>query len=158
MLRGETVPAEDKVVSLFVADVKHAMTMSLGPTVFGFARRFEEDPASRELLEQLRAVRIKVYDIDGDPATVAAKLKELAAGLVADNWQSVLRVNDGSEQAHLLLDATDDAIHGIAFLAANTREAIIINLTGSLQPEAFADAIAALDVDVPLVKDGLLGF
>ena len=140
--------------SLGIADTDRILTLSIGPSLLRFAASHaESDPAARELLRGLDGVRIRIYEIDGDAARVAARMEDMSHKLQAGGWQQVMQVRSGDERAHMLLKVVDERINGMTVLVSDgDSEAVVINLMGELQPEQFADVMVALDVDAAGVQ------
>ena len=44
------------------------MSISIGPSLLRFAaRHMEDDPETRALLRDLSGVRVRIYEVDGEP-------------------------------------------------------------------------------------------
>ena len=135
--------------SLGIADTDRVLTLSIGPALLRFAaRHVEDDPDTRALLESLDGVRIRIYEIDGDAARVAARMEGMSRKLEDGGWERVLLVRDQNEQAHMLLKLEGDRVSGMTVLVSDgDAEAVVINLMGNIQPQQFGGVMAALDVD-----------
>jgi hypothetical protein len=106
------------------------------------------------LLRSLDGVRIRIYQIDGDPARVAKRLRRMSARLQADGWEPVLLVRDPQEEVQMLLKMRDGSIRGLTVLSADDEaEVVVINLMGEIPPQRFADVMLALQVDAPAVQN-----
>ncbi len=140
--------------SLGVRDVDQVMTLSIGPALLHFAAsHIDDDPEVRALLKGLDGVRIRIYEIDGDPARVASRIGTMSKRLQDDGWESVLSVREGTEVTHMLLRVVDDRICGMTVLVSDgDSEAVVINLMGDIRPEQFGEVMMALDVDTPAVE------
>jgi hypothetical protein len=140
--------------SMGVRDVDQVMTLSIGPALLHFAAsHIDDDPEVRALLKGLDGVRIRIYEIDGDPARVASRIGTLSKRLQGDGWESVLSVREGTEVTHMLLRVVDDRICGMTVLVSDgDSEAVVINLMGDIKPEQFGEVMMALDVDTPAVE------
>jgi len=140
--------------SLGIADTDRVLTLSIGPALLQFAAsHVEDDPATVELLRGLDGVRVRIYEIDGEAARVAARMEQMSRKLQAGGWQQVMHVRSGDERAHMLIKAVDQRINGMTVLVSDgDSEAVVINLMGELQPEQFADVMVALDVDAAGVQ------
>ena len=141
--------------SLGLADTDRVLVLSLGPSVLRFvAGQLDDEPETQALLQGLDGVRLRVYEIDGDSARVAARVDRMSDRLQSDGWEAVLRVREGREQTHMLMRTVDQRVRGITVLASDGEtEAVVINLMGQLQPGQFANVMAALDVNAAGVQD-----
>lgn len=141
--------------SLGIADTDRVLALSIGPALLHFAaRHVEDDPETQALLRSLDGVRIRIYEIDGDPARVAARMDGMSAKLEGSGWERVMLVRNRDEQAHMLVRLDGDRICGMTVLVSDgDQEAVVINLMGDIQPQQFGGVMAALEVDAAGVAE-----
>lgn len=142
--------------SLGVLDTDRTMALSIGRLPIRIAvwalEEDGEEPETAALLRSLDGVRIRIYEIDGDPARVAARIQRMSAHLRKDRWEPVMLVQDDGEQTHMLIRQRGDRILGLTLITSDgTSEAVVINVMGDIRPENFGDVMVALDVDAPEV-------
>jgi len=138
--------------SLGPLDVDRVMTLSIGPTLLHFAARYmDDDPEMQALLRGLDGVRVRIYEIDGDPQRVAERIEAMSLKLSRQDWEPVALVQEDGEESHMLVKASEQGIRGLTVITSDGEEAVIVNVMGDLKPEFFSDTMAALDVDVPAV-------
>jgi hypothetical protein len=131
-------------------DVDRTISLSLGPTVLRLvAAGIDDDPKARELVRSLDGVRVRAYQIDGDPAAVSEDLDAMSNQLKEGGWEPVVRVRQGGETAHVLMKLEQGRIAGLTVLASDSLEVVLVNVMGELQPELFSEAMAAMEVRVP---------
>lgn len=142
-------PGYADLASPGIWDTDREFALSLGPTVLRFAAsHIDDDPETEALLRSLDGVRIRIYEIDGDPLKVAGKMDLMQGDLEGDGWESVMLVRQESERTHLMLKSSGDQVHGLTLLTSDGEsEAVVINLIGDIQPELFSDVMVALDID-----------
>jgi len=140
--------------SLGLSDTDRVFSLSLGPAILGFAaNHVDDDPETQALLRNLDGVRIRIYEVDGDPLRVAARMSRMSDKLQADGWEPVMLVRQPDQQAHMLLRIVDGRIHGMTVLVLDDEsEAVVINLMGDIQPDQFGDVMVAMDIDNPGVE------
>lgn len=141
--------------SLGLADTDRVLTLSIGPALLRFAaNHVDNDSETRELLRGLDGIRIRIYEIDGDAARVAARMQDMSRKLQAGGWEQVMLVRSVDEQAHMLMKMRDGTIRGMTVLVSDGEsEAVVINLMGEIQPRQFGDVMVALDVDAAGVEN-----
>jgi hypothetical protein len=141
--------------SLGMRDVDRVINLSFGRTLLRFAaRQMDDEPETRELLRSLDGVRIRIYEIDGDPGRVAQGIIRMSGHLQEDGWEPVLLVGDQEEEIHMLMRMNNDHISGLTVLVSDGEsEAVIFNLMGEIRPEQFGDVMVALNVDAPAVGE-----
>jgi hypothetical protein len=155
---GLTAPRSDDgyadLDSLGVFDTDRTLALSLGPTILGFAaRHVDDDPETKALLSGLDGVRVRIYEIDGDPVRVAERLDAMSKKLQHKGWEPVMLVREDDEQAHMLIRTRNGNIRGMVVMVSDqAEEVVLVNLMGDLKPEMFSDAMVALDVDTPEVR------
>ncbi|HSM68890.1 MAG TPA: DUF4252 domain-containing protein [Xanthomonadales bacterium] len=141
--------------SLGVFDTDRHMALSIGPAVIRLTARLveEDDPETATLLRELEGIRIRIYEIDGDPARVAARIQRMSAHLQEDRWEPVMLIREEREQTHMLIRQRGDRILGLTLINSDgDSEAVVINLMGHLDPAHFSDVMLALEVDAPEVQ------
>jgi len=141
--------------SLGLRDTNNVMTLSIGPSLLHFAAsHVDDEPEVRELLKSLDGVRIRIYEIDGDPGRVATRIDRMSLSLQDDGWEPVMLIRENNEATHMLLRTVNQQICGMTVLVSDgDSEAVVINLMGTIRPDQFGDVMLALDVDSPGVED-----
>lgn len=142
-----------EVDSLDWREVDGTMTLSLGPSALWLiASLIDDDPQTRALLQGLEGIRVKTYTIEEDAALpVAADLNAMSKELRQQAWEPVLLVQEEGETTHMLMKIDGEEITGITVLTSDGHEVVFVNIMGTLQPEQFVTAMAALEVDSPAV-------
>ena len=130
-------------------DTDREFSISLGRTVLRFAaNHMDEDPETEALLRSLDGIRIRIYEIDGDPARVARNMDRMQGKLENDGWEPVMLVRERNERTQLLLKSNGRTVHGLTLISSDgSHEAVVINLIGDIRPESFSDVMVALDIE-----------
>lgn len=141
--------------SLGMQDTNRVITLSIGPALLRFAAsHVDDDPEVKELLKGLDGVRIRIYEIDGDPGKVASRINHMSNRLQDDGWEPVMLIREENEATHMLLRTVGGEICGMTVLVTDGEtEAVVVNLMGEINPRQFGDVMVALDVDTPGVED-----
>jgi hypothetical protein len=132
-----------------VRDTDREMVLSIGPTLLRLAAKHtENEPEVQALLRSLDGVRIRIYEIDGDPSRVASKLDRMRTRLENEGWTPVILVREGEERTQMLVRSSGRVVHGMTLLSSDgDSEAVMINLIGDIQPRYFSDVMVALDIE-----------
>lgn len=135
--------------SLGMFDTDRVISLSIGPALLNFAANYvDDDPEAQSLLRSLDGVRVRVYEVNGDAAKVAARMQRMSDQLQADGWEPVMLIQQEDEQAHMLLRVEGDQIRGMTVLMLDGEdEAVIVNLMGEIRPDQFSEVMVALEVD-----------
>ena len=108
----------------------------------------QEDPEAADLFKRLNGVRINVFeDIEVSPEGVDF-VKNVSKELRGMGWESVVTVNDGTEQVRIFMKIDGDVVHGITVMAVDETEAAFINVIGNLNPEELEKVMDNFDVDI----------
>lgn len=136
--------------SLGYRDVDSTMSLSIGPSILRLvAIGNMDDPHAQALLGGVTGVRVKAYDIIGDEERVFQRIDAMRRDLQEDGWVPVVQVQEVGERTVMLIKTRGEHIVGLTVLTSDRREAVMVNVLGELQPEMFAEAMVALDIDVP---------
>jgi hypothetical protein len=128
--------------------------LSLGPAPLALARLFldKEEPDLREFLQELRAVRVYVYEGLEDDDRTGQQLRGIESGLLDDGWRAIAKVRDGADRVSILLRPNDDGgTHGLAVIVQEPTEVVLVNLIGNVRLELFSEYMAELNVDTPKI-------
>jgi hypothetical protein len=118
------------------------VNLSLGPLAIGTARwaiDSDQDPELDRLLEEVEGVRIRVFNIDKNAQVFIDNFAESQENLRKSGWHNVIRINDNmnDEQSLMFIKSTDDVINGLVVLTISEQQAVLVNLIGNIQPDAF---------------------
>jgi hypothetical protein len=128
--------------------------LSLGPLPLALARFvMADDEEIGAILQELRAVRVYVYDVTRDSESVARHLREVQADLIADGWLPLVTVKDGTEQVAVLLRAGEEGRNrGLAVIVHDSTETVLVNLIGNVRLDLVGSYLAELDVATPPIE------
>jgi len=124
---------------------------SLGPLPLRFAAWVmdeDEDPETTAMLRDLKGVRIRIYEIQGDEQRVFKRIVESGQRLEKDGWDRLVTVNDNDENTLVMVKREATKISGMAVLVTDRDEAVYINMIGNIRPEFFNDILDNVNADV----------
>ena len=131
-------------------DVDAKLSLSVGPSILRFASTMiEEEPAAREILRNLDGVRIRVYEVEGDPLEIAEDLNHMSAQLRHEGWEAVILMRDQGETTHVLIKIDQQRIAGLTVLTSDSLEVVLVNVMGEMRPDLFEETMVAIDASVP---------
>ena len=126
--------------------------LSLGPAPLALARLFlnDEEPDLGAILQELRAVRVYVYEgLPADEQT-GQQLRGIESGLLDEGWRAIAKIRDGADRVSILLRPGDHGrMHGLAVIVQEPSEVVLVNLIGNVRLDLFAEYMAELDVEMP---------
>lgn len=129
-------------------DTRRTMALSLGPMVLHFAARFlDDEPAIQALLRSLDGVRIRTYEVYGDPDRIRRNFENMGKNLVEDGWQPIMLVHEEGELVQMFAKTSGNAILGLTIVSADAAEVVVVNVMGDIDPKYYVDVMHALDVD-----------
>jgi hypothetical protein len=120
------------------ASFQREFALSLGPITLGLARtivRLVPDAAeAREYLDDVRSVRVAVYEVANLPAEPILETPTRLASLVEeDGWEIAARVNQQDENVWLLYRAENDSIKDIYFVVLSDEELVLVRAHGNIE-------------------------
>jgi hypothetical protein len=124
--------------------------VSVGESLLGLVGSLsaQEDPEAAELFKRLNGVRINVFEgIEVSPEGIDF-VKDVSSKLLGMGWESVVTVNDGTEQVRIFMKIDNDTVHGITVMAVDETEAAFINVIGNLKPDELEKVMDNFDVDI----------
>jgi hypothetical protein len=124
--------------------------ISVGASLLGLVGSLsaKEDPEAAELFKRLNGVRVNVFENTEIPAEGADFVKDVSGQLNKLGWESVVTVNDGSEQVRIFMKINDDVVQGITVMAVEPTEAVFVNVIGDLNPAELEKVMDNFDVDI----------
>jgi hypothetical protein len=128
--------------------------LSLGPAPLALARLFldDEEPNLGAILQELRAVRVYVYDGIPDDERMARHLRGIESELVDDGWLAIAKVRDGADRVSVLLRPDGNGRnHGLAVIVQEPTEVVLVNLIGNVRLDLFSEYMTELNVDAPQI-------
>jgi hypothetical protein len=128
--------------------------LSLGPAPLALARMFlkDEEPEVGEILQDLRAVRVYVYEGLRDDERTAQRLRGMESTLIDEGWRAIAKVRDGDDRLSILLRLADNGrTHGMAVIVQEPNEVVLVNLIGNVRLDIFSEYMAKLDVRTPSI-------
>lgn len=108
----------------------------------------DDEPELTAMLKDLKGMRIRVYEVQGDEQRVYGRISESGKRLEKDGWERVVTVNDDDENVLVMIKADKTKISGMAVLTADRDEAVFVNVIGNIRPEFFNEILDSVDADV----------
>lgn len=97
----------------------------------------------REIIGQLRQVRVEVYEGVGHSLAEASDTE--AKKLQEAGWTTVVRAyGDDGERVNVMMLPNDESIAGLVVIAAGPDEMAFVNVAGELDPESLGKHLGAL--------------
>jgi len=135
-------------------EVDRVMTISFGPAIIGMAKWAVdkgEEPELEALLDEIRAIRIAIYEVEGDTARLQQRVSDTTKNLLEQGWEVLVRVHDDeegeTEDVLVMSRFIEDRITGFVVLALDDEEMVFVNLMGNIDPAQLGDILHALDDD-----------
>lgn len=106
-----------------------------------------QDEKFGELLNGIRRVRVKVGTVqDADPTAIRATIDAAAARLEEAGWYRMVTVRDDEDTVYVLAIEGDGVIHGLtAMVFDEDGEVVLVNIAGTMDPEAVGRVISNMD-------------
>lgn len=125
--------------------------VNLKSPMLGLVSKFvgHDDPDLRDMLANLKLVRVRVYDItpEIEKAFISAG-SETTSRLDKNGWERIVRVRDDGERVDVYFKPSTKAewIEGVLIIALDN-EAAFINIVGQIRPEDVGRIGEHFDID-----------
>jgi hypothetical protein len=94
----------------------------------------EDDPGLSQMLSKLDAITVRTYSMEGkSPDAYDKQVAALSRKLEADGWQTIVKVREKDERAHIAVKMVGDRIVGLTVIAFDhDDELAFINIVGDI--------------------------
>lgn len=127
--------------------------INLGPSMLQFASAIigDDDPEALAVMKGLKAIRLKIYNIDGNADAAITQINKSRKQLEADNWEQIVKVKEDGQQTHVFMKMIGGRIEGMTVLVAGDEdEAIFINIIGNIDPKNLGKITGSFNVDLDI--------
>jgi len=127
--------------------------INLGPSMLKFASAImgDEDPEALAVMKGLKAIRVRIYNIEGKADAAINQINKSRKMLLADHWEQIVSVKEDGEENHIFVKMVNGTVEGMTVLVAgDDDEAIFINIIGQIKPEDLGKITGSFDVDIDL--------
>ncbi|MCF6226068.1 MAG: DUF4252 domain-containing protein [Xanthomonadales bacterium] len=129
-------------------EADRVLSISFGPAILRMARwatDADEDPEVGALLKNVRAVRVAIYEVEGDNPRLRKRAADTSQHLKKQGWEVLVRVNEDTEQTLVMSKIVDQRMTGIVVLSIDEQDLVFVNLMGSIDPAQLGDILRGLD-------------
>jgi len=110
----------------------------------------QEDEQAASFVSKLLRVNVKVFESnDVDINEIASSMAVLADELDVQGWERVVRVREDENHVDIYFRLSEDAdlIYGIAIMAAEESETVLVNIVGDISVEDLGALARKFDID-----------
>ncbi|MCF6264439.1 MAG: DUF4252 domain-containing protein [Xanthomonadales bacterium] len=133
------------------SEADRVLYISFGPAIFRMVRWItdeDQDPEAEALLKNVRAVRIAIYELEGDNPRLRKHAADSSQYLQKQGWEVLVKVNEGTEQTLVMSKIVGQRMTGIMVLSVDEEEMVFVNLMGSIDPAQLSDILRGLDSEI----------
>ncbi len=119
-----------------------SVTVTLDSKMLGFAARFldgndPEQAAAQQLVASLTGIYVRKFSFDRDFDVPTAEIAGVRRQLSAPGWSPIVaaRSNKENTQVDVYMLVEGDKAQGLAIIATEPREFVIVNIVGSIDLE-----------------------
>lgn len=131
------------------------VTVQLSPTLLRFMASMASEAAAEatqikginEIINQLRQVRVEVYD-DMEGFNLTAAAEEETAGLKGLGWETVVQAREDGDRVDVLMLPQGSSIVGFVVVAAEEDSLAFINVAGDFDPATLGKHLGGIIKDV----------
>lgn len=114
----------------------------------------DKNKGTMDFIDNLRAVRVVVYDIKDDNQEALETVKRLSKKIKAEHWMQIVAINEKSDNTHIFTKMTGEVIDGLVVMSVSGDkqggEAVFINIVGNISPENIGKVTDSLNIDLEL--------
>jgi hypothetical protein len=129
-------------LSQLAARSSNTVDISLDGTLLNLASRFldgedDEERAVKDMLGAVKGIYVKTFQFDREGAYTAAEVEEIRRQLAAPGWSRLIGVGSrrDQEQVDIYMWMDGNKPGGLAILAQQPRELVIVNIVGAIDLE-----------------------
>lgn len=105
------------------------------------------DADAADAIRGLDGVRVRVYEDLEDVKAVAAFVDESSKRLERSGWQRAVYVADDSDHVRLYVKMQDKQVSGMTVMILDDKEAVFVNIAGSIEPAQLGRLARVMGVD-----------
>ena len=138
-------------------DQEPAVSLDVNSVILGFIREAarEADPATADLLDGLRNIRLRVYHDEENTREFNRFIDNVAEELEDSGWLPVMAAQDDGSKVRMHMQMTEQEVSGMTVMATDGSEAIFINIDGTVSAADLGRVLAVLPVEDVLGSLGL---
>ena len=132
------------------------VSVSIGPELLAFANVFlsgedEEEAAALEVIEDLEAIEVRVYEFDEGGQYDSVELDAIWQQLDVEGWDRIVEIDEEGERVGVWMymepaaAGTSRTVGGMAVLVEEDDEVVLVNIVGSISPANLAALGAQFD-------------
>ena len=95
---------------------------------------------AKQLVNGLKGIYVKIFEFEKEGEYLAADLESIRSQLRGTAWSKIVNVNSkkgGAVEVYLMSQASQ--VLGVAVLAVDTKEIVVVNILGNIDPEKLSD-------------------
>lgn len=108
----------------------------------------QDDPELAQILQDVSAVQVRVYNLAGKPELALKNMESFSAKMRRAHWEPLVSVNDGTAKVRLFSRLEGDKMQGLVVMvldAADAGEAVFINVVGSIDPAKVGQLVSVVN-------------
>ena len=111
--------------------------VDLNAALIGFAASAARvsDPVAAQMLEEIEAIRVRVYETLENAGEVSSFIDEASARLEGQGWQRVVFVQEDGEKVRVYARMNGQQMDGMTIMVIDSEEAVFVNVAGRIDPE-----------------------
>ena len=132
------------------ARVEINLSKNLIAMVSGMSKK--NDPEVAEMLSKLEMVKVRVYNLKGEPDRAEKAVENVTKLIKKENWENIVTVNEPHEKVRIFSKTNQDRIDGIIVMVVDAQaeqggEAVFINIVGEIDPANISRVTQSLNIE-----------
>lgn len=127
-------------------DEEPTVSVDLNSVMLGFVKAMltNVDPATAEILDGLRSIRVRVYNDTDKTRQFSDFMDDMSAQLESAGWQRAVLVQEEGSKVRIHMHMTEQEVTGMTVMLFDGDEAVFINIDGTISAEDLGRMMATL--------------
>lgn len=143
-----TLPEADRQFGISLGPIPLRLATMVSRPIFN-----DDEDWIPDALSDVRAVRVYIYDIDGDLNRVIDHMDATRSKLIVDGWDQLAAIrDDGGLVTALVMHDRPETVRGVVVMYEEDQELVLVNVIGKIRPETFSGLMEGMDIEIPIME------
>jgi hypothetical protein len=143
-----TLPEADRQFAISLGPIPLRLATMVSRPIFN-----DDEDWISDALSDVRAVRVYVYEIDGETERVVDHMDATRSKLIVDGWDQLAAVReDGGLLTALVMHEQPETVRGVVVMYEEDEELVLVNVIGKIKPDTFSSLLEGLDIEIPMIE------
>jgi len=143
-----TLPEADRQFGISLGPIPLRLATMASRPIFN-----DDEDWISDALSDVRAVRVYVYEIDGESERVVDHMNATRRKLIVEGWDQLAAIrDDGGLVTALVMHQQPETVRGVVVMYEEDEELVLVNVIGKIRPDTFSILMEGLDIEIPMME------